>query len=282
MASSQRPPANPKAGDGKEQFGAIPVRAFSDGRLSASHFRLLGTIAYFDRFGRNGYGCIAGHRKLSETAAIHYTNIGRLRDNLENWGYLNIQPNPLNRRRRVYRVIYYEKQKVVGRSTNNDGAIVGEQNQQRTESNEESSEQYIGRSPFKKSCVTEIDDPCSLVGDEASSDGAPNIDDAPSFYDEIRDKNASAADVIPVEESEDGLQDKKMRFLTAEQKQLEKARGDARREIANRLGGGEQGWRAMQRMDDESLDGLVDRQVNGELTDADLKDALRARNIEVG
>ncbi len=276
MASSQRPATTPKAGDGKEQFGAIPVRAFSDGRLSGSHFRLLGAIAYFDRFGRNGYGCIAGHQKISETAAIHYTNIGRLRDDLENWGYLKIQPSPLDRRRRVYRVIYNEKQKIVGRFTNNDGAIVGEQNQQRTESNEESSEQYIGRSPFKKSCVTKIDNPFSIVGGEASNDGVPNIDDAPFVDDEIRDKNASAADVIPVEKSEDGLQNKKMRFLTAEQKQLEKARGDARREIANRLGGGEQGWRAMQRMDDESLDELVDRQVNDELTDADLKDALRA------
>ncbi len=276
MASSQRPATTPKAGDGKEQFGAIPVRAFSDGRLSGSHFRLLGAIAYFDRFGRNGYGCIAGHQKISETAAIHYTNIGRLRDDLENWGYLKIQPSPLDRRRRVYRVIYNEKQKIVGRFTNNDGAIVGEQNQQRTESNEESSEQYIGRSPFKKSCVTKIDNPFSIVGGEASNDGVPNIDDAPFVDDEIRDKNASNADVIPVEKSEDGLQNKKMRFLTAEQKQLEKARGDARREIANRLGGGEQGWRAMQRMDDESLDELVDRQVNDELTDADLKDALRA------
>ncbi len=52
-----------------EQFGAIPVRAFGDTKLSAADLRILGAIAYFDRFGRNGYGCIADPGKIAEIAA---------------------------------------------------------------------------------------------------------------------------------------------------------------------------------------------------------------------
>ncbi len=48
-----------------EQFGAIPVRAFGDTRLSAADFRVMGAIAYFDQLGPNGTGCYVDPRKLA-------------------------------------------------------------------------------------------------------------------------------------------------------------------------------------------------------------------------
>ena len=52
----------------KPQFAMIPRGACNDRRLTASHHRLLGAIAYRDRGGFGGIGCWAGQKKLSEEA----------------------------------------------------------------------------------------------------------------------------------------------------------------------------------------------------------------------
>ena len=104
-----------------EQFGAIPVRAFRDTKLSAADLRVLGAIAYFDRFGKNGYGCIAGPVKLAEAAAVNYKNLGRHTTHLKKRGYIQIIRSATDRRKRGYVLIYNEDQVVVVNSDDNRG-----------------------------------------------------------------------------------------------------------------------------------------------------------------
>ncbi len=72
------------------QFAAIPVRALADVRLTGSDFRLLGAIARYDRFGRNGTGCYVNARQLAQDAAVHYKHLGRQTQRLEAFGYITI------------------------------------------------------------------------------------------------------------------------------------------------------------------------------------------------
>ncbi len=99
-----------------EQFGAIPVRAFGDTRLSAGDFRVMGAIAYFDRLGRNGACCYVDPRKLGELAAVDYTHANRHTRRLQDFGYLEIGRSATDRRKRVYSLIYNEDRAVVANS----------------------------------------------------------------------------------------------------------------------------------------------------------------------
>ncbi len=90
------------------QFAAIPVRALADARLTGSDFRLLGAIARYDRFGRNGTGCYVNARQLAQDAAIHYKHLGRQTQRLEVFGYITIDPSETDRRRKIYCIIYGE------------------------------------------------------------------------------------------------------------------------------------------------------------------------------
>jgi DNA-binding MarR family transcriptional regulator len=102
-----------------EQFGAIPVRAFGDTRLSAVDFRVMGAIAYFDRLGRNGAGCFVDPRKLAELASVDYTHVNRHTRRLQDFGYLEIERSATDRRRRVYSLIYNEDRAAVANSSDN-------------------------------------------------------------------------------------------------------------------------------------------------------------------
>src|SRR4051794_5831129 len=111
--------------DKGEQFAAIPVRAIGDTRLTASHFRLLGAIARHDRFSRNGIGCYASHKTLSTEAAVHYTNVSKIVDDLATWRYIRAGRHPLNRRLRVYSLNYNDNPATVGEHANNGAARHG-------------------------------------------------------------------------------------------------------------------------------------------------------------
>ena len=102
-----------------EQFGAIPVRAFGDTRLSGADFRVMGAIAYFDRFGRNGTGCYVDARRLAELAAIDYSHVARHTQRLQTLDYLKVERSAKDRRKRVYSLIYNEDQAVVANSGEN-------------------------------------------------------------------------------------------------------------------------------------------------------------------
>ena len=90
------------------QFAAIPIRAMSDTRLGGPDFRLLGTIARYDRFGRNGAGCYVNGRKLAQEAGINYKHLGRQTQRLEAFGYITTEPSQTDKRRKIYSVLYGE------------------------------------------------------------------------------------------------------------------------------------------------------------------------------
>ena len=102
-----------------EQFGAVPVRAFGDTRLSAVDFRVMGAIAYFDRLGRNGASCYVDPRKLADLAAVDYKHVARHTRRLQEFGYLFVTRSSTDRRKRVYSLIYNEDRAVVANAGDN-------------------------------------------------------------------------------------------------------------------------------------------------------------------
>ena len=270
----------PIVGNKKEQFAALPVRISSDTRLSASHFRILTTIAYHDRFGRNGIGCTAGQEKLSETTSIHYTNIHRLTVDLQNWGYLKIHRSPSDRRRRVYRVIYDEGPKDVGQSTNNDEEKVGKQKEQDAEISDKCSRQYIGLSPIKKSCETRTGNGAFSLNGKTLNDVESDIASAPPDGNGDANIVANQTAVVRGRRPIDCLQNMEHKLPNVENVSIERLHGEARSEIVDRLNDVENGWLVVSQLDDETLTDLENKQINGELTDADLTSALKAIKAE--
>ena len=114
------PPDPTVEGEQKPLYAPIPVRGMGDRRLTASHWRLLAAIAWHDRLGRNKIGCYTSNLNLAKEADVHYTNVPPLSDDLETWGYIEKGCHPLNRRLRVYSLIYNEKDATVGVPTNNE------------------------------------------------------------------------------------------------------------------------------------------------------------------
>lgn len=153
---------------GKPQFAPVPERAIGDTRLTASHWRVLATIAFHDRFGRDGSGCYAGAGRLAREAAIDPTNVARLTADLAEWGYVETGTHPLYRRLRTYSMIYQETlgvstndksgdQQIVGKSTNEEPAILGGPNPQVADSKEQSGVEYIKKENITNRARAEVD-----------------------------------------------------------------------------------------------------------------------------
>lgn len=91
-------------------FGPIPLRAFSDQRLTELHLRTLGIIAYHDRMSLvvgAGQGCWASSATMAEEmGGYNIANVSTAISQLEKWGYLQIEKRPADKRMRVYRVIF--------------------------------------------------------------------------------------------------------------------------------------------------------------------------------
>ncbi len=128
----------------KPQYAPMPLRAFGDERLQKGglHFRVLGVIAAHDRLGANGIGCYASHKRLTALVDCAYTRLSTTIKDLAEWGYLKAQPHPLNKRLRVYQVIYNEhdaaflKQQIVDPQGNDESAIVHMDFEEVADSNE--------------------------------------------------------------------------------------------------------------------------------------------------
>ena len=101
----------------KRLFGAIPARAIGDSRLNGTHFRLLACVALHDRMseGGNGQGCWASLQTLSKECGIHHTNASTALNELDRWGYLQIERQDTDARRRVARVLYTGEDEAVVR-----------------------------------------------------------------------------------------------------------------------------------------------------------------------
>jgi len=90
----------------KPLFAAIPLQAIGDRRLSAAHFQVLAIIAWHDQFGANGIGCYASLKTLVKETGLAETTISECTGQLETFGHLAKSRHPLNRRTKVYSLIY--------------------------------------------------------------------------------------------------------------------------------------------------------------------------------
>lgn len=96
---------------GKAQFAAIPIRAFSDTRLSALQFRVLGVIAWHDRMSSvtgKGQGAWASRMVMADRAACDQTSFSSAVTALAKFGYLSREQHHFDKRKTTYRVIYGE------------------------------------------------------------------------------------------------------------------------------------------------------------------------------
>jgi DNA-binding MarR family transcriptional regulator len=91
------------------RYGPIPLRACRDLRLSASHFRVLTTIAGFDRLGKNGSGCWTSQNRIAEIAHCSKSHLSNILSDLRNADYITSQINPDKRWFRIHRVVYTEE-----------------------------------------------------------------------------------------------------------------------------------------------------------------------------
>ena len=89
-------------------FAPVPARAMADEALSALDLRLLTALAAHDRFGANGIGCYAAHPRLAGLVKCHLKSLSRSLRVLAELGYIEGSQHQLNKRLRVYRVIYTE------------------------------------------------------------------------------------------------------------------------------------------------------------------------------
>lgn len=72
----------------KYDYSCVPFRALSDLRLSATHWRTLAIISYYDRFRGNGRGCFTSQSKLAAKAGMSRETFNRRLRDLVDWGYV--------------------------------------------------------------------------------------------------------------------------------------------------------------------------------------------------
>ncbi|HBS31222.1 MAG TPA: hypothetical protein DEA40_05700 [Parvularcula sp.] len=90
----------------KPTYAAIPLRALGDDRLSRADLVTLGAVAAHDRFAKNRTGCFASYRRLIEMTRLSEPALKRSIGRLEECGYLRLEANPMDRRRRILFVVY--------------------------------------------------------------------------------------------------------------------------------------------------------------------------------
>jgi len=113
----------------KLYFAPLPPRAIADDGLSGLDLRVLACIALHDGMSgkRNkGQGCWAGNRTLAKETGCDYTSLSKSITKLGRLGYLERAIHPLNKRLRVYRVLYHDGDLTVGQSANNGPVTVGQ------------------------------------------------------------------------------------------------------------------------------------------------------------
>jgi DNA-binding MarR family transcriptional regulator len=93
----------------KAAFAPLPARAIGDKRFSGLHFRVLACLAMHDRMSSSrgkGQGCIASNKTLAVECGCDYSRLSTTITDLGRFGYVEREQHPLNKRLRVYRVIY--------------------------------------------------------------------------------------------------------------------------------------------------------------------------------
>lgn len=108
-----RPRAN------KLSFAPLPPRAIADARLSALDLRTLACVCFHDRMSkpRNvGQGCWASNKTLAEEIGCDYTRLSTTITRLGQFGYIERKVHPLNKRLRIYVVLYDDTSTIKSKS----------------------------------------------------------------------------------------------------------------------------------------------------------------------
>jgi hypothetical protein len=200
----------------KQSFAAVPARAMGDQDLSALDLRVLMAIAFHDRFSKNGIGCYASPTRLSSLLGCHTKSLSRSLSTLGRYGYIEAIIHPLNKRLRVYSVIYTSEDGVVASSTRGIGNesvtdspsignqfateddLIGNQDLRETESDQEHAGVNIFSETGRYPVETERDSPeGALSRDNArfSKKREPSIGERLARF-----ERALQAEQIPVED----------------------------------------------------------------------------------
>lgn len=91
---------------GNEKWGAVPLRAVEDWRLTAAQLRVLVLVARFYSFGKNGMGCTATRATIAKVADLDRTTVYRAIGKLIEYGYLEAASVPGKRRKQL--VVRYQ------------------------------------------------------------------------------------------------------------------------------------------------------------------------------
>lgn len=81
-----------------EFWGAVPIRAAADPRLTAAHYKLLIVVARFAGFEKNGSGCYATQATMAGLTGMHVTTVSRKLGELRQFGYLKARRQANGRR----------------------------------------------------------------------------------------------------------------------------------------------------------------------------------------
>ncbi len=99
-------------GDGQEatmakaKYGAVPMNAIGDPRMTLHRFRVLAAVASYDRFTKNGIGCMAGLKGLAKATGLYGSHVSGAVNDLVEMGYLIRGHSLFDRRRMTLRVVY--------------------------------------------------------------------------------------------------------------------------------------------------------------------------------
>ncbi len=147
---------------GGKWFSPIPGHSTKDERLSVSHWRVLAVVAGADRFGKNGAGCYMSRNSMAIASSCHPATVSACLRDLVDWGYLNSQVFPLDKRRNAYRVRYQEvpasKNNVADRRPISE-SMSSPESLSTLESNEDSGGNILGEALYKKYGETGADAP---------------------------------------------------------------------------------------------------------------------------
>lgn len=93
-------------GEFKPIYAPLPLRALGDDRLSRADLVTLAVVAAHDRFGKNRTGCFASYARLADMTHQCERALKRSLQRLGELGYIRVEANPMDARRRVLFVEY--------------------------------------------------------------------------------------------------------------------------------------------------------------------------------
>lgn len=97
-----------------KQFAPLPPRVLGGTRLTASELRVLGAVARYERFARNGSGCGASNATIATVASVAEKSVSRAYNKLARLGYLRSEQSKTDNRRFQRFIIWDEDVEAIG------------------------------------------------------------------------------------------------------------------------------------------------------------------------